>query len=70
MENKENSELEYEIDLSMPDFALENCWGIPAPHARTGGVLIVAQRRVKHTDTIFYVVRQNRLHPRERVHII
>jgi len=36
------------------------------PHARTGGVLIVAQRRVKHTDTIFYVVRQNRLHPRER----
>lgn len=24
MENKENSELEYEIDLSMPDFALEN----------------------------------------------
>ena len=40
--------------------------GIPAPHARTGGVLIVAQRRVKHTDTIFYVVRQNRLHPRER----
>jgi hypothetical protein len=40
------------------------------PHARTGGVLIVAQRRVKHTDTIFYVVRQNRLHPRERVHII
>jgi len=35
-----------------------SCWGIPAPHARTGGVLIVAQRRVKHTDTIFYVVRQ------------
>jgi hypothetical protein len=24
MENKENSKLEYEIDLSMPDFALEN----------------------------------------------
>jgi hypothetical protein len=44
--------------------------GNPAPHARTGGVLIVAQRRVKHTDTIFYVVRQNRLHPREKVHII
>jgi len=40
------------------------------PHARTGGVLIVAHRRVKHTDTIFYVVRQNRLHPRERVHFI
>ena len=40
------------------------------PHARTGGVLIFAHRRVKHTDTIFYVVRQNRLHPRERVHII
>jgi hypothetical protein len=40
------------------------------PHARTGDVLIVAQRRVKHTETIFNVVRQNRLHPRERVHII
>jgi hypothetical protein len=39
-------------------------------HARTGGVLILAHRRLKHTDTIFYVVRQNRLHPRERVHII
>jgi len=39
--------------------------GFRLPHARTGGVLIVAQRRVKHTDTIFYVVRQNRLHPRE-----
>jgi len=47
-----------------------SCWGIPAPHARTGGVLIVAQRRVKHTDTIFYVVRQNRLHPRERVIVL
>jgi hypothetical protein len=40
------------------------------PHARTGGVLIFAHRRVKHTDIIFNVVRQNRLHPRERVHII
>ena len=28
------------------------------PYARTGGVLMVAHRRVKHTDTIFYVVRQ------------
>ena len=46
------------------------CWGFRLPHARTGGVLIVAQRRVKHTGTIFYVVRQNRLHPRERVHFI
>jgi hypothetical protein len=27
--------------------------GIPSPDARTGGVLILAQRRVKHTDTIF-----------------
>jgi len=43
----------------------QECWGIPAPHARTGGVLIFAQRRLKHTDTIFNVVRQNRLHPRE-----
>jgi len=40
------------------------------PHARTGGVLILAQRRVKHTNTIFYVVRQNRLHPRERVIVL
>jgi hypothetical protein len=40
------------------------------PHARTGGVLIVAHRRLKHTDTVFNVVRQNRLHPRERVHFI
>jgi hypothetical protein len=31
----------------------------------TGDVLILAQRRVKYTDTIFNVVRQNRLHPRE-----
>ena len=27
------------------------CWGIRLPHARTGGVLIFAQRRVKHTET-------------------
>jgi hypothetical protein len=47
-----------------------NCWVIPAPHARTGGVLIFAHRRVKHTDTIFYVVRQIRLHPRERVIVL
>jgi hypothetical protein len=50
------------IDLTVGEFR--------HPHARTGGVLIFAQRRIKHTDTIFYVVRQNRLHPRERVHII
>jgi hypothetical protein len=42
-----------------------NCWGFRLPHARIGGVLIVAQRRVKYTETMFYVVRQNRLHPRE-----
>jgi hypothetical protein len=47
-----------------------NCWGFRRPHARTGGVLIFAHRRVKHTDTIFYVVRQNRLHPRERVIVL
>ena len=29
------------------------CWGFRLPHARTRGVLIVAHRRVKHTDTIF-----------------
>jgi hypothetical protein len=46
------------------------CWGIRLPHARTGGVLIVVQRRLKLTDTIFYVVRQNRLHPRERESIL
>uniref|UniRef100_A0A3N7FSR1 Leucine-rich repeat-containing N-terminal plant-type domain-containing protein n=1 Tax=Populus trichocarpa TaxID=3694 RepID=A0A3N7FSR1_POPTR len=32
---------------------LDNCWGFRLPHARTGGVLIFAHRRVKHTDTIF-----------------
>jgi hypothetical protein len=31
----------------------EDCWGNP-----TGDVLIIAHRRVKHTDTIFNVVRQ------------
>ena len=44
--------------------------GNSVTHARTGGVLIVAHRRLKHTETIFNVVRQNRLHPQERVHII
>ena len=52
--------------LQSEGFLIEKCWGFRLPHARTGGVLIVAQRRVKHTDTIFYVVRQNRLHPREK----
>jgi hypothetical protein len=38
------------------------------PHARTGGVLIVAQRRLKHTDTIIYVVRQIAyIHGRESI---
>jgi len=38
------------------------------PHARTGGVLIFAQRRVKHTNTIFYVVRQIAyIHGRESI---
>jgi len=32
--------------------------------------MIIALRRGKHTDTIFYVVRQNRLHPRERVIVL
>jgi hypothetical protein len=44
------------------------CWGIPAPHARTGGVLILAHRRLKHTDTIIYVVRQIAyIHGRESI---
>jgi hypothetical protein len=34
----------------------------------TGDVLIIAQGRVKHTETIFYVVRQIRLHPRESLY--
>jgi hypothetical protein len=37
------------------------------PHARTGGVLIVAQRRLSTLRHIFNVVRQNRLHPRESI---
>jgi len=28
-----------------------NCWGFRLPHARTGGVLIVAQKEAKHTET-------------------
>jgi hypothetical protein len=40
----------------------------PAPHARTGGVMIFAHRRLKHTDTIFYVVRQIAyIHGRESI---
>jgi hypothetical protein len=34
----------------------------------TGDVLIIAQGRVKHTETIFYVVRQIRLYPRESLY--
>jgi len=30
----------------------------------------ICPKKAKHTDTIFNVVRQNRQHPRERVHII
>jgi hypothetical protein len=48
-----------------PNHFCNFCWGFRLPHARTGGVLIFAQRREKHTNTIFNVVRQNRLHPRE-----
>jgi hypothetical protein len=44
--------------------------GFPAPPCADRGLLIVAQRRLKHTDTIFYVVRQNRLHPRERIIVL
>jgi hypothetical protein len=40
------------------------CWGNP-----TGDVLIIAQTEGKaHWDTIFNVVRQNRLHPRESLY--
>jgi len=34
------------------------CWEFRLPHARTGGVLIVAHRRLKHTEIIFNVIRQ------------
>jgi len=45
-----------------------NCREFRLPHARAGGVLIVAQGRVKHTDTIIYVVRQIAyIHRRESV---
>ena len=40
------------------------CWVFP-----TGDVLIIAQTEGKaHGDTIFNVVRQNRLHPRESLY--
>jgi len=46
----------------------EICWGFRLPHARTGGVLILAQWRLKHTDTIFNVVRQIAyIHGRESI---
>ena len=44
--------------------------GISAPPCGTMVFMIIALRRGKHTDTIFYVVRQNRLHPRERVIVL
>jgi len=43
---------------------------IPAPHARTGGVLIGAQRRGSTLGHNILRGSANRLHPRERVHII
>ena len=46
-----------------------NCWGF-LPPLRNGGVHDHCLKEAKHTDTIFNVVRQNRLHPRERVHFI
>jgi drug/metabolite transporter (DMT)-like permease len=49
-------------------FERDSCWGFLHPHARTGGVLIITQGRVKHTEIIFYVVRQIRLHPRESLY--
>jgi hypothetical protein len=51
--------------LSKIKHSFKPCALIPIVGNSTGDVLILAQRRVKHTDTIFNVVRQNRLHPRE-----
>jgi len=45
--------------------------GIPAPPCADRGCTdSCSNGGERHTDTIFYVVRQNRLHPRERVHFI
>jgi len=56
-----NSNLQYNLVRFKIIYQWRYCWENP-----TGDVLIIAQGRVKHTDTIFYVVRQIRLHPRER----
>ena len=39
------------------------------PYARTGDVLIFAHGGKAHRHNI-YMVRQNRLHPRERIHLL
>jgi len=47
-----------------------SCWGILAPPCADRGCTDSCSKEAKHTDTIFYVVRQNRLHPRERVIVL
>jgi len=43
-----------------------HCWGIPASSCADRECTDSCSTEGKHTDTIFYVVRQIRLHPRER----
>ena len=43
-----------------------HCWGIPASTCADRECTDSCSTEGKHTDTIFYVVRQIRLHPRER----
>jgi len=44
--------------------------GIPTPPCADRGCTDSCSTEGKHTDTIFYVVRQNRLHPRKRVIVL
>jgi hypothetical protein len=46
------------------------CWGFRHPHARTGGVLIFAHRRVKHTGTQYLTWFGKSAYIHGRVYII
>jgi hypothetical protein len=60
-----------ELGLTRQDCIETNwCWGIPSPPCADRGCTDSCSSEGKHTDTIFNVVRQNRLHPRERVIVL
>jgi hypothetical protein len=43
----------YKCNASTRNLTWHYCWGIPAPHVRTGGVLIVAHRRLSTLTQYF-----------------